>query len=72
MSRSKAKQDFRGDTLKRELLSQGITIRAGSISGLAEEAPKAYKDVDEVIEIITKTGLAKKVAVVRPVIVIKG
>jgi tRNA-splicing ligase RtcB len=72
MSRSKAKKDFRGETLKRELAARGITIRAGSVPGLAEEAPKAYKDVDEVIEIITKTGLAKKVAVLRPVIVIKG
>jgi len=72
MSRSKAKKDFRGETLKRELAARGITIRVGSVPGLAEEAPKAYKDVNEVIEIITKTGLAKKVAVLSPVIVIKG
>ncbi len=72
MSRSKAKKDFKGETLKRDLSARGITIRAGSISGLAEEAPKAYKDVDEVIEIITKIGLANKVAVIKPVIVIKG
>ncbi len=72
MSRNKAKKDFKGDTLRRELHNKGINIRAGSISGLAEEAPKAYKDVDEVIEIITKNNLAEKVAVMRPVIVIKG
>jgi tRNA-splicing ligase RtcB (3'-phosphate/5'-hydroxy nucleic acid ligase) len=72
MSRSKAKKDFRGETLKRELAARGITIRVGSVPGLAEEAPKTYKDVNEVIEIITKTGLAKKVAVLSPVIVIKG
>ena len=72
MSRSKAKKNFKGETLKRDLFARGITIRAGSISGLAEEAPNAYKDVDEVIEITTKIGLAKKVAVIKPVIVIKG
>jgi len=40
--------------------------------GLAEEAPKAYKDVDEVIEVVSKSGIAQKVARLRPIVVIKG
>ncbi|MBA4400204.1 MAG: RNA-splicing ligase RtcB, partial [Anaerolinea sp.] len=49
-----------------------IHIRAGSLPGLAEEAPRAYKDVDEVVETVHAAGIARKVARLRPVIVIKG
>jgi tRNA-splicing ligase RtcB len=45
---------------------------AGSLPGLAEEAPKAYKDVDAVVEVVSKVGIAAKVARLRPVAVIKG
>lgn len=72
MSRSKAKKEVRGDSLRRELENQGIKVRAGSLPGLAEEAPSAYKDVDMVVEIVSEAGIAKKVARLKPVAVIKG
>lgn len=72
LSRSKAKKDFRGERLRGELEQAGIRIRAGSMSGLAEEAPQAYKDVDEVVETVSGAGIARKVARLRPVVVIKG
>lgn len=72
MSRSKAKREVRGDALKKELEERGIKIRAGSMSGLAEEAPSAYKDVDMVVETVSEAGIAKKVARLKPVAVIKG
>ena len=72
MSRSQAKREIRGDRLRAELEADGIIIRAGSLSGLAEEAPRAYKDVDEVVETVSAAGIARKVARLRPVIVIKG
>ncbi len=72
MSRAKAKHDVRGDDLRRELENRGIKIRAGSISGLAEEAPSAYKDVDAVVNTVIAVGIAYKVARLRPLVVIKG
>lgn len=72
MSRSKAKKEVRGDVLRQELEARGIKVRAGSLPGLAEEAPSAYKDVDLVVETVSKAGIAKKVARLRPVAVIKG
>ncbi len=72
MSRAKAKREVRGDSLKKELEQTGIQIRAGSLSGLAEEAPSAYKDVDSVVETVCMVGIARKVARLKPVIVIKG
>jgi tRNA-splicing ligase RtcB len=71
-SRSRAKKEVRGDSLRRELEERGIVIRAGSLAGLAEEAPAAYKDVDDVVETVTSAGIAIKVARLRPVAVIKG
>lgn len=72
MSRSKAKKTVRGEALRQELEARGIHVRAGSMAGLAEEAPQAYKDVDEVVETVDKAGIARKVARLRPVAVIKG
>jgi len=71
-SRHKAKKSVRGETLRQELEAAGIHIRAGSMAGLAEEAPQAYKDVDEVVETVIGAGIARKVARLRPVVVIKG
>ena len=51
---------------------KGIHVRARSMPGLAEEAPQAYKDVDAVIEVVVRAGIAKKVARLRPMAVIKG
>jgi tRNA-splicing ligase RtcB len=72
MSRHQAKHEVRGETLRHELEGRGIKVRAGSMSGLAEEAPQAYKDVDAVVETVSQAGIARKVARLRPVIVVKG
>ena len=71
MSRHQAKRSVRGDRLRQELEAQGVRVRAGSLPGLAEEAPTAYKDVDAVVEVVVGAGIAAKVARMRPVAVIK-
>jgi tRNA-splicing ligase RtcB len=72
MSRRKAKRSINGSELRRELEGRGIKVRAGSMPGLAEEAPAAYKDVDAVVDAVAGAGIAKKVARLRPVAVVKG
>jgi len=72
MSRSRAKKEIRGEDLRKELAGEGIIIRAGSMAGLAEEAPAAYKDVDAVVETVAGAGIARKVARLTPVVVVKG
>jgi len=72
MSRSQAKREVWGEDLLKNLEKDGIEIRAGSMAGLAEEAPQAYKDVDLVVESVVGAGIAKKVAVLHPLVVIKG
>lgn len=72
LSRTAAKK---GRDLKRvikDLEREGILIRSDSKRGILEEVPEAYKDVDEVIEVVHNAGLAKKVARLRPMGVIKG
>jgi tRNA-splicing ligase RtcB len=59
-------------TAEVELESQGITVRAASSRGLAEEAPEAYKDVERVVEVVERAGLAARVARLRPIGVLKG
>ena len=72
MSRKAAKKQVHGRELRDKLKEKGIFIQAGSMSGLAEEAPMAYKDIDDVIEIVNKAGIANKVAKLRPCVVVKG
>jgi tRNA-splicing ligase RtcB len=72
MSRHAAARQVRGAQLRRELESMGIAVRASSERGLAEEAPVAYKDVDEVVATCERAGLARRVARLRPVGVVKG
>jgi tRNA-splicing ligase RtcB len=72
MSRRKAKRMVRGTALREEMEAEGIHVRAGSMPGLAEEAPVAYKDVDRVVEVVHGAGIARKVARIIPVAVIKG
>jgi tRNA-splicing ligase RtcB (3'-phosphate/5'-hydroxy nucleic acid ligase) len=72
MSRAKAKKMVRGDRLRQELEQEGVHVRAGSLAGLAEEAPKAYKDVDAVVETVVGAKIASKVARLKPLVVIKG
>ena len=73
MSRSRAKKTINGSQLKKNLKEQkGIIVIADSMSGLAEEAPQAYKDINRVVEISCNAGLSKKVVRLRPLGVIKG
>lgn len=72
MSRTQAKKTVWGKDLQEELEESGIKVRAGSMPGLAEEAPLAYKDVDAVVDVVANAGIAAKVARLRPVAVIKG
>lgn len=72
MSRSQAKRTVWGEDLRDELEGGGIRVRAGSMAGLAEEAPLAYKDVDEVVDTVTNARIARQVARLRPVAVVKG
>ena len=72
MSRTKARKRVHGAELRSKLEGQGIIVRAGSNRGLAEEAPAAYKDVNHVVEIVHGVGMARKVARLRPLGVIKG
>jgi tRNA-splicing ligase RtcB (3'-phosphate/5'-hydroxy nucleic acid ligase) len=72
MSRHQAKRTIFGDRLRGELESEGISVRAGSMPGLAEEAPQAYKDVSRVVDVVSKAGVARRVARLRPLAVVKG
>ncbi len=72
LSRAKARKQVRGEDLRSRLEERGIVVRAGSMSGLAEEAPEAYKDVSRVVEVVHRAGIGKKVARLEPVAVIKG
>ncbi len=72
MSRTAAKQgrDARVETQK--LADQGILVRANTRDGVLEEIPEAYKDIDAVVNVVHNAGLARKVARLRPMGVIKG
>jgi len=72
MSRTKALHMIRGEQLQRELGEKGIVIRAKGYKTLAEEAPSAYKDVNEVVDVCHNAGISKKVARMRPIGVMKG
>jgi tRNA-splicing ligase RtcB len=72
MSRAKARKSVRGERLRQELEERGIAVQAGSMAGLAEEAPSAYKDVSRVVDVVAQAGIGKKVARLEPVAVIKG
>lgn len=72
MSRNAALKRWQGRELIKELADRGILIRARSLRGAAEEAPGAYKDVDAVAEATERAGLARRVALLRPVVCIKG
>lgn len=72
MSRTAAKKAVDAPCLKKQLLARGISVESGSHADLTEEAPLAYKDVDEVVETVHRAQLARKVARLRPLGVIKG
>lgn len=72
MSRTEAKRRTQGAAVRRELEASGIVVRCWSNSELAEEAPLAYKDVDRVVSVIERAAIARKVARLRPIGVVKG
>jgi tRNA-splicing ligase RtcB len=72
LSRTAAKKQITGTQLRRELTAQGIVVRCPTNSGLAEEAPFAYKDVERVVAVVEQAGLARRVARLRPLGVVKG
>ncbi len=72
MSRTAAKKKIRGEELRARLAAQGILVSAGKPSLLAEEAPEAYKDVTRVVDVCEGAGLSRKVAMLRPMAVLKG
>jgi len=72
MSRSRARKLVHGAELRRQLEHDGIVVRSRSDRRLAEEAPGAYKDVSHVVDVVDRLGIARKVARLRPLGVIKG
>ncbi|HLH44974.1 MAG TPA: RtcB family protein [Bryobacteraceae bacterium] len=72
MSRTAAKKGRNASEVQKKLEAEGIFVRSETRDGILEEIPEAYKDVDEVIEVAHRTGLARKVARLRPIGVIKG
>ncbi|HXF92417.1 MAG TPA: intein-containing RctB family protein [Nitrospiraceae bacterium] len=72
MSRAQAKKSVRGEQLQREMKQRGILVKAVSMSGLAEEAGFAYKNISDVVETVDRAGITKKVAELRPIGNIKG
>ena len=72
MSRTRAKQLFRGDKLQKDMEARGIYVKTTSFSGLAEEAGGAYKDIDEVIDSVHNAGISRKVVKFTPLGNVKG
>lgn len=72
MSRTRAKKRFFGKEVQRKLASEGIIVRSAKAIVIAEEAPGAYKDVDEVVRVSDSVGIATKAVRLRPIGVIKG
>ena len=72
MSRTQAKKETTIEELMKEMNDKGILVRGETRSGLTEEKPDAYKDVSEVVAIVHGAGIAKKVAKLVPMAVMKG
>jgi len=72
MSRKQARKEMQGKDILQELRQTGVSIQTKDIWSLPEEAPYAYKDVEKVVDVVHNAGIAKKVARLRPMAVIKG
>lgn len=72
LSRSQALKQGKNRNLSDELAAQGVVVKVRSKKLLAEEAPFAYKDAEDITKIVEKAGLASRVAKLKPVVVIKG
>ncbi len=71
-SRSAASKIFKGEKVKQELDAKGIKVKSGTWKCLSEEAPEVYKDIDEVVRVVDELGISKKVARLKPLVVVKG
>jgi len=72
LSRNEALRRYRGDAVKRDLLQKGIYVKSATPDVAAEEAPGAYKNVDDVVEAVQGAGISKIVVKMRPIGVMKG
>lgn len=72
LSRTSAKKNITPEHLKQELARHDVAIKAGSIKGMLEEAPEAYKDVNEVVRVSHELGIGNLVARLKPLAVVKG
>jgi len=71
-SRTQARQTLNPENIKSELAKKGIQVKAGSFKGIVEEAPQAYKDIDEVVKVSHEAGIGNLVAKIKPLLVVKG
>jgi tRNA-splicing ligase RtcB len=71
-SRKQALKEYRGEAIIKQLAAEGIVVRAHSKSGTAEEAPGAYKDVENVVQIMEGAGVNKRVVRLKPMVCVKG
>jgi tRNA-splicing ligase RtcB len=72
LSRSEARRRVDFDALMKDLARQGVVVMAEGRGTVVEEAPIAYKDVNRVVDVVTRAGIARKVARLRPIGVVKG
>jgi tRNA-splicing ligase RtcB len=72
MSRAAAIKASRGRSIRREMEDRGVLVMAAAKGTLAEEIPEAYKDIDEVVNVVHGAGLSRKVAKLRAIGCIKG
>jgi tRNA-splicing ligase RtcB len=72
MSRTQAKASVRGVSIAREMEKRGVLVACASMKTLAEEIPEAYKDVSAVVDVVHDAGIARKVARLKPMAVVKG
>jgi len=72
MSRTQAIKSSRGRSIARELADKGVLVMAGSKGTLSEEMPEAYKNVQDVVQVMHEAGIVKKVARLKSIACIKG
>jgi tRNA-splicing ligase RtcB len=72
MGRAQAMKNIQGQNVKQALNKKGIEVSSSSSKSLAEEAPEVYKDVEDVVQVVHDLGISKKVARLKPLVVVKG
>ena len=72
MSRTQARNEIRGDKLQKDMANRGILVKSASMSGLAEEAGRAYKDINMVVDALDRSGISRKIVGLSPIGNVKG